>query len=348
MKRNKIIALSILISLCCCYVNAQDYYWVGGTGNWSDASNHWATSSGGTSFYSSPPDTINNVFFDSNSFTSANDTVYFDLAFNLCRGFTISNCVNNPSFAVSTGGNILQLSGSMILQSTINWLPANEILFMSKQSNTTINTNGLVIPCEVYLSNAGGSFVLTEDFVSDKSLWILSGNFSTANFNINCFWLEDESSDPVDFGTSTVSAQNIEFFSAFTTPVIQASSATFIASSAFDVNDDYSNLLFNHLITPYISSSNCFYSLVEDSNTIHIDGDGNTFYKIDGTVVSHYFTYPLSYNHFVNISSPGGLQYGGNIIIDTLTITQPGGEVVSYQPGTDTIFLNGSITFTGY
>ena len=31
--------------------SANEYYWVGGTGNWSDFASHWATSSGGSSFY---------------------------------------------------------------------------------------------------------------------------------------------------------------------------------------------------------------------------------------------------------------------------------------------------------
>jgi hypothetical protein len=42
---------------------ATDYYWVGGTGNWSDYSNHWATSSGGAIFHTQVPTAVDNVFF---------------------------------------------------------------------------------------------------------------------------------------------------------------------------------------------------------------------------------------------------------------------------------------------
>jgi len=49
---------------------SADYYWVGGSGNWSDYANHWATSSGGSSFHASIPTLNDNVFVDNNSFTA--------------------------------------------------------------------------------------------------------------------------------------------------------------------------------------------------------------------------------------------------------------------------------------
>ncbi|MFN0014214.1 MAG: hypothetical protein ACKVU2_06660 [Saprospiraceae bacterium] len=35
--------------------HALDYYWVGGSGMWSDHNNHWATSSGGNVFHDQVP-----------------------------------------------------------------------------------------------------------------------------------------------------------------------------------------------------------------------------------------------------------------------------------------------------
>ncbi len=54
---------------------AADYYWVGGSGDWSDHSNHWATTSGGAVFHPSVPSQFDNVIFDANSFTQAGQTV---------------------------------------------------------------------------------------------------------------------------------------------------------------------------------------------------------------------------------------------------------------------------------
>ena len=42
---------------------AADYYWVGGSGKWSEIE-HWRTTSGGTSSPSVIPGPTDNVFFD--------------------------------------------------------------------------------------------------------------------------------------------------------------------------------------------------------------------------------------------------------------------------------------------
>lgn len=44
------ITTLILSVLTLTYALAANYYWVGGSGNWSDYANHWATSSGGSIF----------------------------------------------------------------------------------------------------------------------------------------------------------------------------------------------------------------------------------------------------------------------------------------------------------
>ena len=61
------------------------YYWVNGTGNWSQSDGfHWATTSGGTTFHNQAPDITDSVFFDLNSFTSSNQEVTMDIA-GFCR-----------------------------------------------------------------------------------------------------------------------------------------------------------------------------------------------------------------------------------------------------------------------
>lgn len=58
---------------------ALDYYWVGGSGNWSDLS-HWATSSGGTTNHTQLPGSGDAVFFDASSFSASGQTVTVDVA----------------------------------------------------------------------------------------------------------------------------------------------------------------------------------------------------------------------------------------------------------------------------
>lgn len=76
---------------CTSLLPAANYYWVGGSGNWQDLS-HWAQSSGGNTFHTSLPDSLDNVFFDANSFNSSQDTVFVhgqNTA--ICRGMRWDN-----------------------------------------------------------------------------------------------------------------------------------------------------------------------------------------------------------------------------------------------------------------
>src|SRR3989344_2236106 len=54
-------------------------YWVGGSGNWSDDTNHWAISSGGAPGSGNLPDATSNVFFDASS-GAASSVVTIDTA----------------------------------------------------------------------------------------------------------------------------------------------------------------------------------------------------------------------------------------------------------------------------
>ena len=57
MLTGKIAMLIALFFLLCGIGNSYsaNYYWVNGTGNWSDFLSHWATTSGGAVFHFSAP-----------------------------------------------------------------------------------------------------------------------------------------------------------------------------------------------------------------------------------------------------------------------------------------------------
>ena len=108
-------------------VLAVDYFWVGGTGNWSDHSNHWATVSGGSIFHPQVPTEFDNVIFDANSFSTTGQVVTVDVnAF--CNDFSVLAVTDLPeirgvrSVAVSgnfnAAGAVRFNSGSYIIAGT--------------------------------------------------------------------------------------------------------------------------------------------------------------------------------------------------------------------------------------
>ncbi|NQX93103.1 MAG: hypothetical protein HRT74_13440, partial [Flavobacteriales bacterium] len=75
----------------------QDYYWVGNGGDWTDAANHWATTTGGNTFHNFPPSVLDNVYFDENSFSTANQMVNMNGNVS-CHNMDWSDVTNQPTF----------------------------------------------------------------------------------------------------------------------------------------------------------------------------------------------------------------------------------------------------------
>ena len=100
--------LSLLFSSTSIF--AVDYYWVGGSGPWSDLS-HWANNSGGSgNAYSSVPTSTDAVYFDTNSFSAVSDVVTIDgnyAVLNLdCASALGAMLQGNNSFSLSIHGDL--------------------------------------------------------------------------------------------------------------------------------------------------------------------------------------------------------------------------------------------------
>ena len=119
------------------------YYWVGGTGNWSDIS-HWSDESGGTGgAFCNPPRSVNTVVFDANSFKANNCVVTIDAPATCDSMLWIGTVSETPTLNM---GADLTVSGSMLLQqnmevSCVTW-PLT-ITFNSTRPKESLKTNGV-------------------------------------------------------------------------------------------------------------------------------------------------------------------------------------------------------------
>lgn len=84
---------------------AADYYWVGGSGDWSDHTHHWATTSGGLVFHPSVPSQFDNVIFDANSFTAAGQTVTINYE-SFCKKFDSRDIIPGVNFTSTKTLNV--------------------------------------------------------------------------------------------------------------------------------------------------------------------------------------------------------------------------------------------------
>jgi gliding motility-associated-like protein len=141
MKKNLLICFFVLFTF---QLRASDYYWVGGSGSWSDL-NHWASVSGGVANKSIIPGTGDDVYFNANSGLGDGTVVTMpNLGNAVCRNMSWVGVTNAATFRNITTSSLLELHiyGNLELSASVKYGVVN-MEFMSA-SNATYKTNGAV------------------------------------------------------------------------------------------------------------------------------------------------------------------------------------------------------------
>jgi hypothetical protein len=176
--------LFILAILCASQLRAADYYWVGGSGNWSDL-NHWRLGSSGGSIPSIVPSSGDNVIFDAGSgFTAGSKTVTLN-ANGFCNHMTWDNVPNSPSFIAGSATFTVQLSGNLSLSPTTTY----QAIFAFKGATAaTISTNGTVLgQFGMEVDKPGSSLTVTDSLIVPSAVTTAGTNgliFTSGTFDI--------------------------------------------------------------------------------------------------------------------------------------------------------------------
>ncbi|MCW8941376.1 MAG: SprB repeat-containing protein, partial [Flavobacteriales bacterium] len=173
------VVFTFVISTISFNLFAADFYWVGNSGSWNDAS-HWALSSGGQGGAGVP---------------SQNDNVIFDnLSVNQPSNISVQQQVFCSSFNVQTSKNIvfsslpsatLTVNGNF----EVNDFYKNEFygktIFSSNQPETQINTNRTTFLGDVEF-NAQTKFKLIDDLVLTDSnfIYLKKGELAIENVTV--------------------------------------------------------------------------------------------------------------------------------------------------------------------
>jgi len=169
-------------------LEAADYYWIGGSGNWSDIS-HWATTSGGTITHNTAPTAEDNVFFDANSFPDADPVITVNAANIFCRDMIWRGAANTPIFA-GEADRILNIYGSLILIEEMRFEFAGRINLLGQQAGYEIDLAGHPIVGALFLEGEGGGWSLRAPLVVEGPLRLLNGTLSTNGQAVSCNSLE--------------------------------------------------------------------------------------------------------------------------------------------------------------
>jgi gliding motility-associated-like protein len=167
----------------CFRLSAAEYYWVGGTGNWSDIS-HWATSSGGGTMFFTAPSATDNVHFDAGSFTAPGQVVSINTTA-ICRDVNWTGALFNPAFTCSAVFS-LRIYGSLTLIPNMTFTFNGPVYFEATTTGKTITSAGKTFGNNVYLRGNGGGWTLTDNINVTVNLNYETGTFNTNGKSVTC------------------------------------------------------------------------------------------------------------------------------------------------------------------
>jgi hypothetical protein len=256
-------------------IQAADYFWVGDSGDWSDAANHWATSSGGAIFHASPPGPDDDVFFDANSFSSGGQTVNVDLSTATCLSMDWTGATDNPELLITTNAK-LDIYGNLVLIAAMDVTFAfqfgSRIRMQSDNIGNTITSAGQDL---VNLRFEGaGEWTLQDGLISSSELFISNGSLVSNGQTIKAFTFS------VNGSSSSLNLDNSDF-TATTFRIVSASSATFVNStiSATTVEISPVGIAFNDLqlsgSSPSLSGTGLSFETLELSGTTQTTVNGS-------------------------------------------------------------------------
>jgi hypothetical protein len=277
-------------------LNAANYYWVGGTGNWSQFATHWAKSSGGSTFYTQAPTLSDNVVFDSNSFTAPAQAVTIDVMAN-CNNFT---CKKVPIKTGIGGINQLTLNGSISLCPGISFLLNSMLTFSSDTLGNTLNFKCDTVFVPNLSFNGAGEWTFLSDFIMPPmagGIMVQKGTVNTNGKTITVQWLNcmgGMDAKLLKLGNSTLNLGN---FNMMTPAQLQAGTSTINLESTFLMGGyTYHNVNFKPTMLSQVNiqGNNTFHNLTFNNNVyaVYFEG-GKTQTVNDIKVVSSCTQYVL-------------------------------------------------------
>lgn len=167
----------------------ENRYWVGGTGNWSDAANHWALTSGGIPNAANLPTETCDVFIDTNSGFDTGGILTITSNAAYCHNFT---CSSGHYYTISspTVIPVFFVYGSFTLENGITWEFTGALQFFATIPGNTIDMAGVdlsIIEAIHWATTGTGEWTLLSDIIAGGGTCysqLSSGTLNANNHNI--------------------------------------------------------------------------------------------------------------------------------------------------------------------
>jgi hypothetical protein len=180
----KIISFTMAMSLTV-LVFAADFFWVGGTGSWSDI-NHWVTSPGGQTNHLQVPGPFDDVYFDQYSFTAPGQTVSVNAGNYLCRNMNWSGVLYHPEFR-TTAAYPFRIYGSLVLSQYMNFNYNGVLYFEAVGSTEILSSKGQVFKANIYFNGSMGNWIITDSLdAGSNTIFLMNGALDASGKKIRC------------------------------------------------------------------------------------------------------------------------------------------------------------------
>jgi gliding motility-associated-like protein len=257
----------------------DDYFWVGGTGNWSEL-DHWATTSGGGIYHIEIPASDDNVIFDQNSFTDSAQVVYITVGNAVCKNMSWNDV---PFMPTLLGADTLQLRiyGSLKLSAQMDMQFKGTISFEATTAGNTIETGQHWFVNDVFFKGSGGGWTLLDSLkVANPDPFLYSGiYFNNGTLITNGQTVICETFTSVAATNRLLDIRYSEFNVVGT---YQASGAAYkveavpstINCGEFFIHEDGSYLVFDNINLLGLFSGLINSNIKSKHNTVHFYGSG--------------------------------------------------------------------------
>lgn len=267
--RNNNQDFSLIVSTSSVIVDFTKFFWIGGSGDWNDATN-WSLSSGG-SIANAVPGIDNPVIFDNNSFTNPENTINLTSeasCYNINYYSSDSCNINLASFKLNIDGTVFDEQNKFSFNNGIlsfhGTISKNNQILVSESAFNDI---------DIEFISVNGSWNITNDFTV-KSLTIENSSFYAANKFITASTINASITDQnvIDFSGSVIDGLDI-----------------LNVSSAQRIIFNNSNIIFSdvngNIVKSISGTDNSFHNIEVRSAQLTVNG-GNIFNKIivDGTL----------------------------------------------------------------
>jgi gliding motility-associated-like protein len=152
-----------------------DYYWIGGSGNWSDTL-HWSSSEGGI------PTWEDNVYFDANSFNFPNQVVTIDVPA-ACNMMDWSGVTMGPTLA---GNKEFTFHGSLVLAPNMQIDFTGPLYFTEGGSYQSIQTAGNKLNSHIHFVDNGKWEIQDDLDIGNKNFYLNGGQVNILSSKIYC------------------------------------------------------------------------------------------------------------------------------------------------------------------